>query len=218
MPLKVIECMKTILIADDHEIVRHGIKMMIKSFDETCTFYEASTCVETEKLLKTQQIQYIVLDLFLTDGNAFPIVDSIAEQYPDAGILIYTMNAEKVYAKRLMQKGVRGFVSKQASVAELEQAIKDFLNDKKHIYSTLMKELFKEGLSNVEPNPIDLLSDRELEVVEYLIMGLGAKEISNKMNVGISTISRFRQRALEKFGVENNVELKDKFLLYREKG
>ena len=208
--------MKTILIADDHEIVRHGIKFMIKSFSNDYNFLEASTCMEITKLLKGEPIHYVVLDLFLTDGNAFPIVDTIAEQYPETGILIYTMNAEKVYAKRLMQKGIRGFVSKQASVAELEQAIKDFLNDERYIYSTLMKELIKQDLSDVELNPIDMLSDRELEVVEYLAMGLGAKEISNKMNVDISTISRFRKRALEKFNVENNTELKDKFLLYKE--
>lgn len=208
--------MQTILIADDHEIVRHGIKVMIKSFNREYNFLEASTCKEIEKLLKSQSIDYIVLDLFLTDGNAFPIVDSIVEEYPEAGILIYTMNAEKVYAKRLMQKGVRGFLSKQASVAELEQAIKDFLNDEGYIYSTLMKQLFRQDLEGDELNPIDLLSDRELEVVEYLVMGLGTKDIANKMNVVISSISRFRQRALEKFGVENNAELKDKFLLYRE--
>jgi DNA-binding NarL/FixJ family response regulator len=209
--------MKTILIADDHEIVCHGIKLMIKSLSDDYNFLEASTCKEVEKLLKSQPIDYIVLDLFLTDGNAFPIVDTIAEHYPETGILIYTMNAEKVYAKRLMQKGIRGFVSKQASVAELEQAIKDFLNDETYIYSTLMKELAKQDLADAEFNPIDVLSDRELEVVEYLAMGYGAKEISNKMNVGISTISRFRKRALEKFNVENNTELKDKFLLYKER-
>lgn len=209
--------MKTILIADDHEIVCHGIKLMIKSINNHYNFLEASTCTQIEKLLKIQPIHYIVLDLFLADGNAFTIVDIIAEQYPETGILIYTMNAETVYAKRLMQKGIRGFVSKQASVAELEDAIKDFLNDEKYIYSTLMKELAKQDMANAEINPIDVLSDRELEVVEYLAMGYGAKEISNKMNVGISTVSTFRKRALEKFNVENNTELKDKFLLYKER-
>jgi DNA-binding NarL/FixJ family response regulator len=65
-------------------------------------------------------------------------------------------------------------------------------------------------------NPIDLLSDRELEVVEYLIAGLGAKEISNKMDVGITTISTFRARAYEKFGVDNIIELKEKFFLCKD--
>lgn len=210
--------MKTILIADDHEIVRHGVKMMIeRKFTEEYNVLEASTCVEIEKLLKTQQIHYIVLDLFLTDGNALSIIDSIVSNYPQAGILIYTMNAEKIYARRLIQKGVQGFVSKQANVVELEHAIRDLLNGELYLSPTLPEDPLEEDPPDIKQNPIDLLSDRELEVVEYLIMGLGAKEIANKMNVVMATVSTYRNRALEKFGVETNAELKEKFLLYKER-
>jgi DNA-binding NarL/FixJ family response regulator len=211
--------MKTLLIADDHEIVRQGIKMMVvRKFDEEYNFLEASTCKETEKLLKTQEVHYIILDMFLTDGNAFAIVDKIKEEYPETAILIYTMNAEKIYAKRLMQKGVQGFVSKQASVAELEQAIKGFLNGETYLCPTLKEDVSEKDPNDTTLNPIDLLSDRELEMVEYLVMGLGAKEIANKMNVVMATVSTYKNRAFEKFGVTTNTELKDKFLLYKEKG
>jgi DNA-binding NarL/FixJ family response regulator len=211
--------MKTLLIADDHEIVRQGIKMMIvKKFNEEYSFLEASTCKEIERLLKSQQVHYIILDMFLTDGNAFAIVDKITEQYPETAILIYTMNAEKIYARRLMQKGVRGFVSKQASVAELEQAIKSFLNGETYLCPTLKEDVSAKDPANADLNPIDLLSDRELEMVEYLVMGLNAKEIANKMNVVMATVSTYKNRAFEKFGVESNAELKDKFLLYKDKG
>lgn len=211
--------MKTLLIADDHEIVRQGIKMMIeKKFNEKYNFLEASTCKEIEKLLKSQPVDYIILDMFLTDGNAFAIVDKIIEQYPETAILIYTMNAEKIYARRFMQKGVRGFVSKQASVAELEQAIRSFLNGETYLCATLKEDVSEKKPGNADLNPIDLLSDRELEMVEYLVMGLNAKEIANKMNVVMATVSTYKNRAFEKFGVENNAELKDKFLLYKEKG
>jgi two-component system invasion response regulator UvrY len=210
--------MKTLFIADDHEIVRQGIKMMIeKKINEEYNFLEASTCKEIERLLKSQEVHYIILDMFLTDGNAFAIVDKITEQYPETAILIYTMNAEKIYARRLMQKGVRGFVSKQASVAELEQAIRSFLNGETYLCPTLKEDVSEKDLTDADINPIDLLSDRELEMVEYLVMGLGAKEISNKMNVVMATVSTYKNRAFEKFGVTTNAELKDKFLLYKER-
>ena len=203
--------MKNILIADDHEIVRRGIKSIIDDFNEQYNFFEGSTCKEIEKIFAKEPIDYIVLDMFLVDGNAFSIVDRIIKHHPGTGILIYTMNAEKIYGKRFMQKGVRGFVCKQASVTELEQAIKTFLNDEIYMSAELQKHL----RDDTTESPIDSLSDRELEVVEYLSMGMGAKEISNQMNIDISTVSTFRRRALEKLGVENNVELKDKFLLYK---
>jgi two-component system, NarL family, invasion response regulator UvrY len=210
--------MKALLIADDHEIIRQGIKMMIaKKFGEGYSFLEASTCKEIEKLLASQTVHHIILDMFLSDGNAFAIIDKIGEQYPQTTILIYTMNAEKIYARRLMQKGVRGFVSKQASIAELEQAIKSFLNGETYLCPTLKETVSGKELAAAEVNPIDLLSDRELEMVEYLVMGLGAKEIANKMNVVMATVSTYKNRAFEKFGVENNTELKDKFLLYKGK-
>jgi DNA-binding NarL/FixJ family response regulator len=209
--------MKTLLIADDHEIVRQGIKMMmIKKFDEEYNLLEASTCKEIEKVIKDQQVHYIVLDMFLIDGNAFAIVDKIIEQYPETGILIYTMNAEKIYARRLMQKGVRGFVSKQASIGELEQGIRSLLHGEIYLSPSLKENISEKDRADDDVNPIDLLSDRELEMVEYLVMGLGAKEIANKMNVVMATVSTYKNRAFEKFGVQTNAELKDKFLLYKE--
>jgi two-component system, NarL family, invasion response regulator UvrY len=174
--------MKTLLIADDHEIVRQGIKMMmIKKFDEEYNLLEASTCKEIEKLIKDQH--YIVLDMFLIDGNAFAIVDKIIEQYPETDIHIYTMNAEKIYAKRLMQKGVRGFVSKQASIGDLEQGIRSLLHGDIYLSPSLKENASEKDRTDNDINPIDLFSDRELEMVEYLVMGLGAKEIANKTNV-----------------------------------
>jgi two-component system invasion response regulator UvrY len=209
--------MKTLLIADDHEIVRQGIKMMMmRKFDEEYNFLEASTCKEIEKLIKDQPVHYIVLDMFLIDGNAFAIVDKITQQYPETSILIYTMNAEKIYARRLMQKGVRGFVSKQASIGELEQAIRSLLNGEIYLSPSLKENISEKDPTDNDVNPIDLLSDRELEMVEYLVMGLGAKEIANKMNVVMATVSTYKNRAFEKFGVQSNAELKDKFLLYKE--
>ena len=204
--------MKTILVVDDHEIVRDGIKMIIGGFNEQYHFMEASTCNEVQQLLKMEPIHYIILDLFLPDGNAFTLIDAIVDHYPETAILIYTMNSEKVYGKRLIRKGVRGFVSKRASISDLEDAIHSFLNGKTYLSTQLEKDISD---SNAEENPIDLLSDRELEVIEYLVMGMTTKEISYKLNVNSTTVSTFRRRAMEKLGAENNADLKDKFSLFK---
>lgn len=204
--------MKTILVVDDHEIVRDGIKMITEGFNGQYHFLEASTCGEVKQLLKKEPIHYIILDLFLPDGNAFTLIDAIVYHYPETAILIYTMNSEKIYGKRLIRKGVRGFVSKRAGISDLEDAIHSFINGKTHLSAQLEKDMSD---PDTEENPIDLLSDRELEVVEYLVMGMTTKEISYKLNVNSTTVSTFRRRAMEKLGAENNADLKDKFSLFK---
>lgn len=209
--------METILIGDDHEIVRRGVRMIIESFSRPYRFIEAATCTEVIQALSGQQVQYAILDMLLADGNIFSTLQEMSD-YKETGILVYSMNAEKIYARRLMQKGVRGFVSKQASMEELEIAIRHLLNGEIYLSPALKEAIFVPEKVDLMENPLDTLSDRELEVVEYIAIGLGAKEIAHKMNLDITTISTYRRRAFEKMEVQNVMELKDKFLLYKLRG
>jgi len=205
--------MKHILIADDHEIVRYGVNDIIEklNIDIACSIYEASTCREMLDILSVQAMDYIILDLQLADGHAFPLIDILVKDYPQTAVIVYTMNAEKIYARRLIRKGVRGYVCKQAGIGELKVALEKFLHGELYLSPALKKEL----ADGDQPNLIDTLSDRELEVVEYLISGMSNKEIAYTMNVDRTTISTFRRRALEKLGAENNTELKEIFNLYQ---
>lgn len=210
--------METILIADDHEIVRRGIRTIAESFSRQYNFIEVSNCAAVMEALAGRQIHHAVLDMLLIDGNLFSSIERITEYSKSTNILVYSMNAEKIYARRLIQKGVRGFVSKQASIAELEAAIRSLLNGEVYISESLREILASQDKPDCIDNPIDLLSDRELEVVEYLSVGMGAKEIAGKIDLDITTISTYRRRAFEKLGVQNIIELKDKFLFYKMSG
>lgn len=207
--------MENILIADDHEIVRRGLRMIIEAFSRKYNFIEASTCKETMQILSKQEVHFAILDMFQEDGNIFSVIQRDSEYRYPTSILIYSMNAEKIYARRLIQRGIKGFVSKQAGIAELEKAIRIFLDGGVYLSTSLQMALI--GLADPESvqNPVDALSDRELEVVEYLVMGLGAKEIAGKMNLDITTVSTYRRRAFEKLHAENAIELKDIFLSYK---
>jgi two-component system, NarL family, invasion response regulator UvrY len=208
---------ETLLIADDHELIRQGVRMIIESLPQKYHIIEADTCAKVIQLFSNQQVHHCVLDMFLADGNLFSSVDQITSNR-QTNILVYSMNAEKIYAGRLMQKGVRGFVSKQAPIQELESAIMCLLKGEMYLSPGMKEGLFKTGKTNLPENPIDTLSDRELEVVEYVAIGMGAKEIANKMNLDITTVSTYRRRAFEKLDVQNMIELKDKFLLYKMQG
>jgi two-component system, NarL family, invasion response regulator UvrY len=210
--------METILIADDHEIVRRGTRTIIESFPQKYSFVEAATCDEVMHVLSVQPVQYAILDMFMEDGNVFTSIQQIPDYFHQTNILVYSMNAEKIYARRLIQQGARGFVCKQASIEELESAIRSLLNGEIYLSKTLKQALFNSAQKDEAKNPIDLLSDRELEVVEYIAIGLGAKEIATKLNLDITTVSTYRRRAFEKLDVQNMIDLKDKFLLYKMQG
>ena len=210
--------METILIADDHEIIRRGVRMIIESLPQQYQFIEAATCAEVLKTLSTRPVHYSILDMFLADGNLFSAMNEINAYSEQIKMLVYSMNAEKIYAGRLMQKGIRGFVSKQAPMEELESAIRCLLKGEIYLSSAAKENLFRNGKAVSSDNPIHSLSDRELEVVEYVAVGMGAKEIANKMNLDITTVSTYRRRAFEKLNVQNMIELKDKFLLYKTQG
>jgi two-component system invasion response regulator UvrY len=210
--------METILIADDHELIRWGVRVIIEKLPREYHIIEAATCAEVRQLFSTQPVHHCILDMFLEDGNLFSSIDEITSSGGRPNILVYSMNAEKIYAGRLMQKGVRGFVSKQAPIQELESAIHCLLKREMYLSPGMREEIFKTGKTDLSENPIDNLSDRELQVVEYVSIGMGAKEIANKMNLDITTISTYRRRAFEKLNVQNIIELKDKFLLYKMQG
>src|ERR1700733_10802252 len=120
--------MKSILIADDHEIIRRGIILILESFPEKYKLIEADSCSDVLNILFKEHPQYAILDMYLTDGNIFNSVQNIAELYPGTRILIYTMKSERLYAMRLLRIGVKGFVSKQSSLHELKEAIQKFLH------------------------------------------------------------------------------------------
>lgn len=206
--------METVLIADDHEIVRDGIRSMIEDISSQYQFIEVATCADVINVLSQNTVQYTILDMFLADGNIFSAIDLISRFSQQTNILVYSQNAEKIYARRLLEKGIRGFVSKTASMAELEKALRELLKGNHYLSAELVNLLLHpkdEGSSN----PLDKLSDRELEVVEYLAMGFGAKEISQKMDLDITTVSTYRRRAYDKLQVKNFVEMKDKLNLYK---
>lgn len=207
--------MEHILIADDHTIIRRGIKMLLEKHCRNVTYIEAATCAEVRETFRTRPINYAILDLSYGDGNLFSATEELEQFSRQAKILIYSMNTERIYAQRLIGKGVKGYVNKLASMEELEKALKTVLNGDMYLSPALKEMLFTTIHKDSTGNPFDQLSDRELEVIEYLSIGLGTKEVARRMNLDATTISTFRRRAFEKLSVENPVELKEKLMLYK---
>jgi two-component system, NarL family, invasion response regulator UvrY len=210
--------METLLVADDHEIVRQGIRLIVESFPKKYQFFEASTCVEVMKTLSREKIDFAILDMQLEDGNIFSTVSQFTDYCSKTAVLVYTTSPEKIYARRLVQKGIKGFLSKQSPIAQLETAIRTVLNGEVYLSPWMKETIFQASKANDSGNPIDTLSDRELEVAEYVSSGIGMKEIAELMNVDITTASTYRRRAFDKLNVQNVVELVNKMMLYKMQG
>ena len=210
--------METILIADHQQIVRRGLRVLIESLPSKYHVFEASTCAEAKQMLLTLDIQYIISDMFLADGSILSAIHQLMNNRKKTTVLIYSMIDEKIYARRLVQKGVRGFVSKDAPLSELENALRCFLNGDIYLSQRMQEYLLMPPIADSLVNPIDSLSDRELEVVEYVITGMELKEIAEILKRDITTVSTYRRRAYQKLGVHNIIELKDKYLLYKMQG
>lgn len=206
--------MKTILIADDHELIREGMRSIIEQSPKKYRIIEATSCAQVKHILSRQKVHYAILDMMFTDGNLFISPESALNFCKQTRILIYSANAERLYAKRLLQKGARGYLCKLASVEELQEAIQTVLQDQVYLSSAFKKMILKQAGANSE-DPIDTLTDRELAVAESIIAGIALGEIAEQLSLDASTISNYRRRLFKKMSVANAMELKDKFLWYR---
>lgn len=210
--------MKNLLVADNLEIVRSGVKLLLRPLLKDAQLVEARNCAEILTRIRADRPIFAIMDIYYKDGSIFTLIPTILQLSPYTSILIYTEIPERVYAKRLLQMGVKGYVSKRSSMETLEEAMGKLLKGEMYVSAELQKYFFSNFKTAGQDNPLDLLSDRELQVIEYLSGGMGSKEISKLLSLDITTVSTYRRRACEKLNVTNMIELRDKFILYKNCG
>jgi two-component system invasion response regulator UvrY len=200
--------MPDILLVDDHSIVRTGLKLLINDFLSHTNIDEAND--GGSALQKVKQINYdlVIMDVNMPQTDSFGTLQAILTVKPETKVIMFSMNAEEVYAKRYLKMGARGYLRKDASNDEIEKAITTVLNGKTYISPSLTQKLLSGFQSKNETgNPFDKLSHREFEIVQHLAQGDSIKEISKKLNVHTSTAGTHKARIFEKLGVHNVIEL-----------
>lgn len=205
-----------VLIADDHAIVRYGTSFVIKELVPTGTIQEAHNFDQALKLLDTDRFDLMVLDINIPGGNNLQMIDVIKLRQPNVKILIFSGYDEQLYALRYLQAGADGYVVKQATDEELKMAIQTIQNNDKYISHTVRQSLLN-GLSAKKAmphNPLASLSNREMEIMQQLVVGAAVAEIGAALGLQISTVSTYKSRIFEKMKVHNVVELAEKVRLY----
>jgi len=197
---------RRIILLDDHNMIRKGMKLFLQLNLGCENITETGSCSELLITLKQTAYTHLILDIILTDGNALEIIPTIRNLYPNLKILVFSMQPPEVYGEALKQYGIRHYVSKTASEDDILSALQDFMENK--------PRLAREPDMNGNLNPFSLLSPRELEILHYVLKGVGTKQISDMLNIKMNTVSTLKFRIYEKTGTSNIRELIELAILY----
>ena len=200
--------MKSVLIADDHAVVRNGVKNIFEEQQEETTFGEAGTAAEVLKLVREENWDLVVLDISLGGGRSgLDALKRMREIRPRLRVLILTMHTEEQYARRAFQAGAAGYITKDSSRAELLKAINKVIEGGKYVSPALAEKLIVDLQRGADLPPHETLSDREFEVLRLIASGKTVREVADLLSLSDKTISTYRARLLEKMGMKTNAEL-----------
>lgn len=212
--------MKKILIADDHSIVRLGASVIIKENFPQAEIFQAQTYPEVYQLLKKELFDLILLDINMPGGNNIKVIKEVLDIQPSVKILVFSSYDESLYALRYISAGACGYLNKNTAMSELNNAISSIMTRGKYM-SEHVKELYVQKLTTSKSsynknNPINKLSNREVDVAKHLIKGLGILEVATLLDLSSSTVSTYKSRIFEKLSVNNIPELIELYKLHTE--
>lgn len=195
------------LIADDHSIVRNGLAMLIKSTFDSAILYQAADFEEILNQVTAIPIHLLVLDINFPEGNTLQLLPKLKEIRPEMKIAIFTSYEEDSYALRYIKSGADAYLSKLLNPQEIQNALQKILQEGRFLNTSLQKKLLDSITLNKPINPLETLSDREMEIALLLVKGYGNLEISNELDLKPTTVSTYKNRLFEKLGVKNIPEL-----------
>ncbi len=198
-----------ILLIDDHAIIRKGLKMYIKKMIPHAETDEAVDGDSAFIKIKQHDYKLIVLDVNMPGTDSSSLMTNILAVKPQANILIFSMNAEEGYARRYLQLGAKGYISKTAEPDEIGVAITTVLANKKYISPALKMSFAEEVIDKKKKadNPFDELSPREFEIVQHMIKGESPAEICNQLNLHSSTVATHKARIFQKLNCKNVLDI-----------
>lgn len=196
-----------ILIADDHSVVRQGLKQIIQSLHLFSTIEEAADGQEALQKIKSEYFDFAILDISMPKLSGLDILQSLKSIGMKLNILILSVHSEEQYAIRALRMGASGYLSKESAYKELELAIRKISLGQKYISAAIAEKL---TFNSIDPIGIPIhekLSEREYQVLCLLAQGLSVTEIGIKLFISDKTVSTYRIRVLEKMGMKKNAEL-----------
>jgi DNA-binding NarL/FixJ family response regulator len=196
-----------VLLVDDHEVVRDGLKTILSDEFLSIEIKEADNGTDAEKLARKEKLDIIIMDISMSGKTGLNVLKQLRSELIKTPILILSTHPENQYAIRVLKLGGNGYLTKDCLRAELVSAVKLIVSGKKYISANIAAKLAMRFDDDASKEPHELLSDRELEVLKLIAKGKTVSQIAEELSLSIPTISTYRARLIEKMQMKNNSEL-----------
>jgi two-component system invasion response regulator UvrY len=196
-----------VIIADDHAIVREGLKQILADTKDIVGAGAAENGLDAVKLARSGEADVLLLDISMPDRSGIEVLKQIRKEYPAIAVLMLSMHREDQYAIRSLKAGASGYLNKQSAPAELVNAIRQVASGRKYISTELAQELANQVGDDREIPAHETLSDREYQTLTMIASGKTVTDIANELVLSVKTISMYRSRLLQKMKLRHNAEL-----------
>lgn len=200
---------KTIVVVEDHPIVRRGIVQLINSEDGLCTVGDADSIDTAHEIISETKPNLVLIDLSLKSGNGLELIKALTYKYPLILTLAVSLHDENVYAERVIRAGAKGYIMKSEATENIIAAIRLVLAGGVYLSTAMQAKILNKIVSGLDSSvpEIDLLSDREFEVFEMIGLGKLTKEIAEDLNLSIKTIETYKSHIKVKLNIKGYTEL-----------
>jgi DNA-binding NarL/FixJ family response regulator len=204
---------KKVVVADEHPIVRDGLTRLLDDQPDLRVCAEVGDAAEVERALVSHRADAVIMDLVLGDSNGLDVIRQIHQAHPELPILIFSMHDETVFAARAIRCGASGYVTKHESTEVVIEALRQVLSGRMWVSQVVSDRLLRSlasrngSPSHASESPMEVLTDRELEVFGLFGSGLGTKEIATRLGLSAKTVETHRAHLKEKLGFERSSEL-----------
>jgi DNA-binding NarL/FixJ family response regulator len=196
-----------VLLADDHTIIRHGLKQILADTEDISVEGEAANGNEVLLRVRERNWGVVVLDISMPGRSGLDLIKILKDEKPELQILILSMHHEEQYAVRALHAGAAGYLTKESDSDVLISAIRRIANGGVHVSEKVAELMVRDIRPAAEPLPHTQLSDREYQVFNMLVAGLGLTEIGERLSLSVKTISTHKTHILEKMKLANTAEL-----------
>ncbi len=200
-----------IAIVDDHKIFREGFKLVLKSIGLVKQVHEASGGKELLEILSKEKVDLVFMDINMPGIDGVEATQKALQLYPGIKIIAISAYDSTDYVNKMIHAGVEGYLLKDADYEEVEEAIKNVMNDKNYFSQKILINITKSSISKRDDNrkksDLPHLTDRETQVVKMLCKGEGKREIAAKLFISERTVEKHKENLLMKTGVNNSVNL-----------
>ena len=196
-----------LIIADNHQIIREGLKMILKTETDLLVMDEAQTGAQVLEKIQNSDCDILLLDMDMPGSNGFELMNDVKKINPTLHILALSIHPEDKQALRILKSGASGYLCKDSASAELVIAIRKIYTHGRYLSESLSEQLAFNIMDEKKTKPHEQLSTRELETLHLLVSGKKVKDIAAELALSISTVFTYRGRIFEKLNINTNVEL-----------